>query len=135
MKQHPLERTVLQGFVVIAGCVPVFAGGWGVLHGLAGADAWAVNHQRYLSGLLLAIGLGFWSAVPAIERQTARVRLLSVVVVIGGSCRLLGVGLGDPLSWATLGALAMELLVTPALCLWQGRLHRAAAPAAPPVSG
>ncbi|MEO8559588.1 MAG: DUF4345 domain-containing protein [Rhodospirillales bacterium] len=122
MEKHALERKALQGAVLIAACVPVFAGGWGVLHGLAGADAWAVNHQRYLSGLLLAIGFAFWSAIPAIESKTARVRLLTFIVVIGGLCRLLGVALGDPPSLTTLGALAMELLVTPALCLWQSRL-------------
>ncbi len=124
MEKHPLERKALQGAVLIAACVPVVAGCWGVLYGLAGTSALAVNHERYLSGLLLAIGLIFWISVPAIESKTARVRLLTFIVVIGGLCRLLGVALGDPPSLTTLGALAMELLVTPALCLWQSRISR-----------
>ena len=57
-----------------------------------------MNHGRYLSGLLLAIGLAFWASIPAIEKHTARVRRLTALVVVGGLCRLLGVILGDPLS-------------------------------------
>jgi hypothetical protein len=30
------------------------------------------SHLRYLSGLLLGIGLCFWSTVPRIEAKTAR---------------------------------------------------------------
>ena len=83
-----------------------------------------LNHGRYLSGLLLAIGLAFWAAIPGLERQTARICVLTAVVVIGGFCRLLGVMLGDRLSPAVAGALAMELAVTPLLCFWQSRLGR-----------
>lgn len=117
-------RFALQAAVALAAMLPIAAGAFGVLHGLHGGDAWAVNHERYLSGLLLAIGLGFWSTIPDIEARTARFRLLTWVVGIGGLCRLLGVALGDPASPAVLLALVMELAVTPALCVWQGRLVR-----------
>lgn len=115
------KRAAQAGFAV-AGIVPVVAGLWGVLHPLAGSVGSQLNHGRYLSGLLLAIGLAFWAAIPHIERQTVRIRVLTGVVVIGGFCRLLGVMLGDPLAPSVAGALAMELAVTPALCLWQSRL-------------
>ena len=117
-----VARRAAQGSFAVAGIVPVVAGLWGVFHPFAGSVGSQVNHGRYLSGLLLAIGLAFWTAIPDIERQTARIRLLTAIVVTGGCCRLLGVMLGDPLSPSVAGALAMELAVTPLLCLWQSRL-------------
>jgi hypothetical protein len=117
-------KLALQAAVALAATLPVVAGAFDVLLGIQGADAWAVNHERYLSGLLLGIGIGFWSTLPDIETKSARFRLLSFIVAIGGLCRLLGVALGDPASPAVLAALFMELVVTPALCFWQGRLLR-----------
>jgi hypothetical protein len=69
---------------------------------------------------LLAIGLAYWTTVSNIDGKTGRFRLLTALVVVGGLSRLLGVALGDTLSWSSGGALAMELLVAPLLCLWQG---------------
>lgn len=117
-----IGRRAAQTSFAVAGIVPVVAGLWGVLHPLAGSVGSQLNHGRYLSGLLLAIGLAFWTAIPDIERHRARIRVLTGVVVIGGFCRLLGVMLGDPLTPSVAGALAMELGVTPALCFWQPRL-------------
>ncbi len=122
MKQSSPSKHALQAAVTLAAALPVFASAWDVVHGLQGAGAWATNHERYLSGLLLAVGLGFWSTIPHIERKAARFRLLTFVVVTGGLCRLMGVVLGDPASPAVLVALVMELGVTPALCFWQSRL-------------
>ena len=59
-------------------------------------------------------------------RQTACVRLLTLLVVVGGLMRLYGIAtVGNP-GGAMLFGLAMELVVTPALCLWQGRVARRA---------
>jgi hypothetical protein len=116
------EKRTLQTCVALAGLVAVWAGAWGVLHDLGGRGGGLASHERYLSGLLLAIGLAFWTTVSDIEGKTARFRLLTALVVIGGISRLLGVALGDTLSWSIGGALAMELLVAPLLCLWQGRV-------------
>jgi hypothetical protein len=113
-----LEKWVLQACVAAAGLVAVVAGGWGVLHG-ATADPEASNHARYLSGLLLAIGLASWTTLPGIACKASRLRLLVALVAVGGLCRLLGVVLGDLPSWQVVGALVMELAVTPLLCLWQ----------------
>ena len=123
VEQSSPTKPALQAAVALAATLPIVASAFDVLHGLHGTDAWTVNHERYLSGLLFAIGLGFWSTIPDIAAKTARFRLLTFVVVIGGLCRLLGVLLGDPASPAVLVALAMELGVTPALCLWQSRLR------------
>jgi hypothetical protein len=124
------ERQLLQAAVVLACMVPIAGGGFGVIRGPAMLDlvgtAPAAGHFRYLSGLLLGIGLGFLSMVPRIEAQTARFRLLAAIVVIGGLGRLLSLvldGMADPV---TLFALVMELVVTPALALWQGRVARIA---------
>lgn len=123
------ELRALQACVALGGCVPVSAGLAGVLLGprLAG-DGFAPvpleSHFRYLSGLLLAIGIGFWSTIPAITRRSARFRLLTALVVVGGLGRLVSLlAVGTPDAPMLFG-LAMELVVTPALALWQARVAR-----------
>ena len=116
------EKRALQTCVALAGLVAVSAGAWGVLSGLGAQGDGLASHERYLSGLLLAIGLAYWTTVSNIEHKTGRFRLLTALVVVGGISRLLGVALGDTLSWPIGGALVMELLVAPLLCLWQGRV-------------
>jgi len=122
------ERLLLQLFVAFGGIVPVAAGAAGIFLGPAfvGASVAAVpdSHFRYLSGLLLAIGFGFWSTVPRIEENGQRFRLLTFIVFIGGLGRLLALAtIGIP-NTAMVGALVMELGVTPLLCLWQWKLSR-----------
>src|SRR4051812_20483965 len=64
----------------------------------------------------------FWSTIPRIKEQTGRFRLLTLIVVVGGLARLLGLLLSGVPSLTMLGGLAMELVVTPLLCLWQTRV-------------
>ncbi|WP_284946043.1 DUF4345 domain-containing protein [Acidisoma cladoniae] len=122
------EAWALRGVVAIAGIVPVAAGLSGMIRGAAmlGGDPVANltldSHLRYLSGLLLAIGLGFWSTLPAIEHRTARFRLLTAIVVIGGLGRLFGILVEGLPPAPMIFGLVMELGVTPLLCLWQGRV-------------
>ena len=116
------EKRTLQLCVALAGMVAVLAGAWGVIDGPDGTTAGLTNHERYLSGLLLAIGLAFWSTLSDIEHKTGQFRLLTTLVVIGGLCRLVGVAIGDGLSWPIMGPMLMELIVAPLLCLWQSRL-------------
>lgn len=117
------NKLLFQVCVALAGFVPVIAGTWGMLGGLHGNNAGLMSQERYLSGLLLGIGLVFWSTIPTIETKAPTFRLLTLIVVIGGLCRLAGVVLGDGLSAGVVVPLAMELAVTPLLCLWQGRLQ------------
>jgi hypothetical protein len=116
-------RRALQAAVAIAALVPIAAGAAGALepHLLAlGND----THAAYLSGLLLGIGLAFWSLVPAIERQGRSFALLSAIVVLGGLARLfLAVRLGDA-GRAVILPLVMELGVVPLLWLWQRRISK-----------
>ncbi len=130
------ERRYLQRAVAIAGCVPVAAGLFGVIFGaaLTGDGPLSVtgdSHYRYLSGLLLGLGLVGWSCVPGIETKTGRIRLLTFVVVVGGLARLAGLALYGLPALTMILALGMELIVTPTLCLWQARVaaqHRGERP-------
>jgi hypothetical protein len=101
--------SVLRGAVVLKGVVPPVA---------ADLD----SHFRYLSGIFLALGLGFASCIPGIERKGARFRLLGAMVVTGGLARALSwIDVGAPSTGHRLG-LAMELGVVPLLMLWQHRV-------------
>ena len=82
------------------------------------------SHFRYLSGLLLGIGLAFWSTIPGIERKGRMFQLLTAIVFIGGLARLYGVLIDGWPGAPMIGGLAMELVVTPLLCLWQALLAR-----------
>ena len=125
------ERRLLQAAILVAGIVPVSAGAVGVLLGVGmaggagtagGAGIDLDSHVRYLSGLLLGIGLTFWWMIPTIEKRGPIVRVLTGLVVIGGLARLLGLFvLGVP-SIPMTAALGMELVVTPLLCFWQSRV-------------
>jgi len=120
------ERKLLQQAVAVLAVIPVGTGLYGVLFGQAlTGDAVSVSaesHFRYLSGLLLGIGLGFWSTLPSIEIRTGRFRLLTLLVVIGGLSRLIGLALTGVPSLFMLGGLIVELVVAPVLCLWQTRV-------------
>ncbi len=125
-----MERRLLQAAVLLAGIVPVSAGSAGVIlgAGLAGGGGTDLDsHVRYLSGLLLGIGLVFWSLVPRIERHAVLFRVLTLIVFVGGLGRLLGVFVVGQPSAPMTAALGMELVVTPLLCWWQGRLARLSA--------
>ena len=120
------ERKLLQQAVAFAALLPVAVGLYGVLFGQAltneTVSVSGYSHFRYLSGLLLAVGLAFWSTVPGIEEKTGRFRLLTALVVIGGLGRLLGLALTGIPSLVILGGLFVELIVTPVLCIWQTRV-------------
>jgi hypothetical protein len=120
------ERKLLQQTVALAAIIPAAAGLYGVMFGQAlTGDAVSISaesHFRFLSGLLLGIGICFWSTVPRIEEKTNRFRLLTLLVVIGGLGRLIGLGLTGLPSLFMIGGLFLELVVTPVLCLWQTRI-------------
>ncbi|MDX6806889.1 DUF4345 domain-containing protein [Terrihabitans rhizophilus] len=123
------ERRLLQIAVALGGIVPVGAGLLGVIAGASmvpdGVPAGISldSHVRYLSGLLLAMGLLFWASIPHVEAHTGRFRLLTLIVFVGGVARLFGLMKGLP-SVPMLFGLVMELVVTPLICLWQARIAR-----------
>jgi len=123
---RPAGKRALQ--IVVAACslVPISAGAAGIFLGpiLVGSNGAPDldSHFRYLSGLLLGIGLAYLLTLRNIERRRAQYLLLGGVVVVGGIGRLISLlATGTP-STVMLLALAMELLVTPALTLWQLRI-------------
>jgi len=121
------EKRALQVCVALAACVPVAAGFAGVVLGPAAVDlpglaAASDSHARYLSGVLLAIGVGLCSTVPRIERHGARFRLLCGIVVLGGIGRLISLAVAGAPTAPMLAALGLELVVAPVLVLWQARV-------------
>ena len=125
------ERRLLQLAVAAASLVPLSIGALGIFGGpsiLEGVIAPAAtdldSHFRYLSGLLLGIGLVYLASLPRIERHRERFRLLCAVIVVGGFGRLLSLLLLGVPSAGHLFGLGMELVVVPAITLWQARLAR-----------
>ena len=123
------ERRLLQFAVALACVVPLTAGTAGVVQGPAMAADDAVRHSvdleshfRYLSGLLLGLGVGFAASIPRIERHRELFAALSAAVVIGGLARLSHLLIhGTPAAPHVL-ALGMELGVVPLLFAWQRRV-------------
>jgi hypothetical protein len=121
------ERLLLQAVVTIAAAVPVAVGAAGILASDVmlgryvgiGAD----SHFRYLSGLLLGIGVAFWWAVPDIERRGGLFLALTLIVAAGGVARLYGALVTGAVGPAIALPLTMELVVTPLLCAWQHHLE------------
>ncbi|HEX8525565.1 DUF4345 domain-containing protein [Allosphingosinicella sp.] len=121
------ERRLLQAALALACLVPLIAGALGIVRGpafLGGEQpsAGLDSHFRYLSGLLLGIGIAFAALIPRIERRGPAFRMLGLIVVLGGLARLgslVVTGMPGP---GHLFGLAMELGVLPLLMLWQARV-------------
>jgi hypothetical protein len=129
MKPHT-EKRLLQTVVAAACAVPVIAGASGVILGaewFKGVEAPPIDldsHLRYLSGILIAIGISFARCIPDIEIKTERFRLLCFLVICGGLARLVSMVIDGLPSQGHIFGLVMELGVVPLLMVWQGRLDR-----------
>lgn len=131
-KEADWHKRSLQIAIAVAALVPIGAGIWGIVNGpdADGASIALGSHYRYLSGLLLAIGLAWLISVPRIEHHSDRILVLTLIVMTGGLARVYALaGDGSPGAGMIL-AIGMELLVTPLLCLWQRRVARLASAAA-----
>ncbi len=123
------ERTLLQLAVAVLCLLPLSAGTIGVVRGAAWLHPLPAtdldSHFRYLSGLFLVMGMGFVSCIPRIERKTARMRLLALMVVGGGMARLWSLSaMGIPSAGHVIG-LCAELIGVPLIVAWQTRVaHR-----------
>ncbi len=125
------QRRQLQIAVALAALVPLIGGAMGMAWG-AGmmGDAATVparldSHVRYLSGLLFGLGLMAMASVPGIERHGGRFEVIVLLVGIGGLARLwAALAYGTWWSPFVFLPLAMELVVTPVLWLWQRRVAR-----------
>ncbi len=128
-----IEKRVLQLVVALACLVPLSTGSASIWNGPAmfgGAQQVPVDldsHFRYISGIFLALGIGFVTCIPDIERKGGRFRMLGAMVVVGGCARLWSlVEVGVPGRGHVFG-LVMELGVVPLLMLWQWRFAERAA--------
>jgi hypothetical protein len=125
-----MEKRLLQVSVSLAALVAVAVGMAGVVWGASGLGEQAPgildSQVRALSGVLAAIGIAYWTTVPDIQRAGARFGLLTLIVVAGGFARALGMLIAGPPGPIMGAALALELLVAPALYLWQARIERLA---------
>ena len=119
------SKRFLQIAVAVAGLVPVSAGALGAIRpellSLTGPGH-AFTHAAYLSGLLLGLGLAFWSLIPTIERETKAFTILTGLVVVGGLARAFTAARLGAFGLSVIFPLIMELGVTPALWAWQRRV-------------
>lgn len=121
-----MERRFLQIVVALAGLFAVIVGFFGAAFGATFLNLPfnppIDSYIRFLFGIILAVGLVLLASVPHIERHGPRFSVLTVILVIGGIARLIGViEFGVPTQGVLIG-LAMELIVAPLLWLWQRRV-------------
>lgn len=117
------HRRLLQLAIAIGAIVPVMAGTLGIVTGkdMVGVMPDNINldsHVRYLSGILFAMGLAFWSFIPRITQRIAEIKVLTFVIFIGGLARAYAALFVAVPSLPMVLAIGMELVVTPALCVW-----------------
>lgn len=130
-----MERRLLQALVAALALLAMVVGLAGVIWGpaVAGSIVGAAfdSHFRFLSGLLVGVGAAYASLLPSIERHGDRLFMLTAIMVAGGFSRAVGMLIDGPPGVGMSLALALELIVAPAVYLWQARIARRAA-AAPP---
>src|SRR5712692_8065816 len=90
-----MERKLLQIAVAAAGLAGVCLGLTGVLFGTMYADLSGNvvmdSYIRFLKGMLLAIGLIYWSSIPDVEHHGERIALVTFILVLGAVPRLMAV--------------------------------------------
>jgi len=125
-----MERRLLQIAVALAGLIGVILGLTGVLVGTMHADLSGDvvldSYVRFGKGVLLAIGLIYWSSIPQIERHGDRIALITIILVVGSLSRLLSLaGHGVP-TLGIISNLIAGLVFVPLVWLWQRHVARVA---------
>jgi hypothetical protein len=133
---HPGTAAARNGGMIasairLAAIIPLLAGGAGVVWGPAflgeAAGPATASHLRYLSGLLLGVGLLALYCAADLSRRRDLFAVLCAMVTLGGLARALGLALDGLPPWPHLAALGMELGVVPALW-WASRRQAAGIP-------
>ena len=123
-----MERRLLQAAIALTGLAAVGFGLAGVLIGTSFSgvitDVTMDSYVRFLKGMLLAIGLIYWSAIPAIEQHGERIAGVTFILVLGAVPRLLAVIAHGFPTIGILLSLVGELVIVPLIWLWQRRLAR-----------
>jgi uncharacterized protein DUF4345 len=121
-----LERRLLQIAIFIAGLVPILMGLAGVVWGvrfLSIDDNPAMDGAvRFLSGVLLAVGVQYWISIPHIEKHETQFAVLTFILVFGSLARLTSLFFGGVPSFGTVFVALVALVYVPLLWLWQRRL-------------
>src|SRR5471030_1271487 len=125
-----MERKLLQIAFALAGLTLVGFGAAGVFFGANFMDLTGNvvmdSYVRFLKGMLLAIGLIYWSSIPDMERHGERISVVTFILVLDAVPRLMAViGHGVPTIGILIG-LGGELIVAPLLWLWQRHVARVA---------
>lgn len=132
-----VSRRGLQVVLAVLATVAVASGLYGMLAGptaLPGAgpvDATVDSEYRFVNAFWFAAGVVVWWAVPRVHRATTVLRATLGTVILGGLARLLAVAVSGWPHPVFLGALGVELVVVPAVLLWQARVADAARRAMP----
>jgi hypothetical protein len=118
-----MERKLLQVTVACAGLIGVILGLTGVLFGTMHADLSGDvvldSYVRFGKGVLLSIGLIYWSSIPQIERHGDRIALITLILVSGSLSRLFSLaGHGVP-TLGIISNLIAGLVCVPLVWLWQ----------------
>ena len=111
-----MDGMTLRALIWLACLVPLGGG----LAGVFGLLPEASSHARYLSGLLLGIGVGLAWAAFDLRQRAWLFDAFVPLIMLGGAARLFGA----PSAWPDMLALAMELGVTPLLWWAVRRLAR-----------
>jgi hypothetical protein len=117
-----MERKLLQVAFALAGLMLIVFGLAGVFFGASFTDLSGSvemdSYFRFLKGMLLGIGLIYWSSIPDIARHGERISVVTFILVLGAVPRLIAViGHGVPTIGILIG-LAGELIFAPLLWLW-----------------
>jgi hypothetical protein len=126
-----LERRLLQISLGIIGLVAITFGLTGVLFGtsLSGVRLGVTmeGYVRFIKGVLIAVGLIYWSAIPQIEKRSERISTVTFILMFGAAARLMAViGHGFPTVGLVISLIG-ELVIVPLIWLWHRHLVRRSA--------
>jgi hypothetical protein len=126
-----LERRLLQIALGIIGVVAITFGLTGVLFGtsLSGVRLGVTmeGYVRFIKGVLIAVGLIYWSAIPQIEKRSERISTVTFILMFGAAARLMAViGHGFPTVGLVISLIG-ELVIVPLIWLWHRHLVRRSA--------
>lgn len=140
MTQASVSRRLLQVATALSAVHMLAGGGLYLWRGVAGLSlftpsplpvaydhpTWAVVDYmfRALSGIWLALGLMMAYVTPSIEKHSAWFTLICVAIFSMGVGRLLSLTHFMPAPGNSLGAMIAELLLPPALLVWQRSVAR-----------
>ena len=131
-----MSRRLLQVVAGVVGVLPLVTGGMSLAIGprdLPDPGAYSPmldSNYRFYAAFWIGAGILWWRELRHIERAGPLFRYLCALFVLGGIGRLIAMLQSGSPGNGMLGALAIELVLVPALIPWQAsvaRAHRSAA--------